>query len=303
MRMTRRLLGSTSPELAETHDTLSGRQSVVEGSADAGLHEFSRSRHRAEAGLRGEDSKVERRSIALSAPQPARCCSPKPPTSCAARRRAERTQGKRRAGPRPPRCDRSPGTSLVGATTATTTAKHGDDWRRQYERGCRRPRPVIGMSLGGMTRCASPRTIALVTSGMVDGDRRRPRQATLIAFVTGPESSTTLEPCRTIEHNPKRTESSLRRGVLHNARELDDGRWSWRLHPMRSETHAVQRLRRPKRRTCSGFRGRGTNWPDHVPVTCGAVRSPESSRCDVERFLPIREVVTHVSMARGTASR
>ena len=29
-------------------------------------------------------------------------------------------------------------------------------------------------------------------------------------------------------HNPTRSRSSLRRGVLHNARELDDGRWAWR---------------------------------------------------------------------------
>jgi pimeloyl-ACP methyl ester carboxylesterase len=28
--------------------------------------------------------------------------------------------------------------------------------------------------------------------------------------------------------NPTRSESSLRRGVLHNAREREDGRWEWR---------------------------------------------------------------------------
>ena len=33
---------------------------------------------------------------------------------------------------------------------------------------------------------------------------------------------------RTIEHNPTRTESSLRRGILHNAEQLDDGSWRWR---------------------------------------------------------------------------
>ncbi|HEY2332889.1 MAG TPA: alpha/beta hydrolase, partial [Acidimicrobiales bacterium] len=33
---------------------------------------------------------------------------------------------------------------------------------------------------------------------------------------------------RTIEHNPGRSESSLRRGILHNAVQLDDGSWVWR---------------------------------------------------------------------------
>ncbi|NDI18559.1 MAG: alpha/beta hydrolase, partial [Actinobacteria bacterium] len=33
---------------------------------------------------------------------------------------------------------------------------------------------------------------------------------------------------RTKEHNPTRSESSLRRGILHNARQLDDGSWEWR---------------------------------------------------------------------------
>ena len=30
-----------------------------------------------------------------------------------------------------------------------------------------------------------------------------------------------------MEHNPTRTESSLRRGILHNAHQLDDGSWQW----------------------------------------------------------------------------
>ena len=33
---------------------------------------------------------------------------------------------------------------------------------------------------------------------------------------------------RTIQFNPTRSEASLRRGVLHNAREYDDGSWRWR---------------------------------------------------------------------------
>ena len=31
-----------------------------------------------------------------------------------------------------------------------------------------------------------------------------------------------------MEFNPTRSESSLRRGILHNAQQLDDGSWVWR---------------------------------------------------------------------------
>src|SRR5262249_29187120 len=33
---------------------------------------------------------------------------------------------------------------------------------------------------------------------------------------------------RTIEHNPTRSVSSLRRGILHNALQRSDGTWVWR---------------------------------------------------------------------------
>ena len=36
-----------------------------------------------------------------------------------------------------------------------------------------------------------------------------------------------------MQHNPTRTVSSLRRGILHNARELDDGSWEWRYDRVR----------------------------------------------------------------------
>jgi pimeloyl-ACP methyl ester carboxylesterase len=101
-------------------------------------------------------------------------------------------------------------------------------------------RAVIGMSLGGVTALSvatrAPelvRRLGLVdvTPG-VDHAKAEP----IIAFVSGPEFFDDFDAIlrRTIEHNPTRTESSLRRGVLHNARELSDGRWSWRYDPMRS---------------------------------------------------------------------
>ena len=49
-------------------------------------------------------------------------------------------------------------------------------------------------------------------------------------FVRGPATFPSFDAllARTIEHNPTRTESSLRRGILHNAEQLDDGTWRWR---------------------------------------------------------------------------
>jgi len=93
---------------------------------------------------------------------------------------------------------------------------------------------VVGMSLGGLTAIAlathAPelvRKLALidVTPG-VDRDKAAP----IAQFIAGPDSFESFDDilARTIEFNPTRSESSLRRGVLHNAIERDDGRWVWR---------------------------------------------------------------------------
>lgn len=97
---------------------------------------------------------------------------------------------------------------------------------------------VVGMSLGGMTSVAlvshSPelvRRLALVdvTPG-VDG----PKTQQIANFINGPETFPNFDEllARTIEFNPTRTESSLRRGILHNAMQLDDGTWVWRYRRM-----------------------------------------------------------------------
>jgi pimeloyl-ACP methyl ester carboxylesterase len=101
---------------------------------------------------------------------------------------------------------------------------------------------VVGMSLGGLTTIAltahAPelvRKAALidVTPG-VDRDKAAP----IAQFISGPESFESFDEilARTIEFNPTRSESSLRRGVLHNAVARDDGRWVWRYqHPGMAE--------------------------------------------------------------------
>ena len=56
------------------------------------------------------------------------------------------------------------------------------------------------------------------------------RAAPIGEFVNGPESFATFDEIleRTVAFNPTRSESSLRRGILHNAVQRDDGTWVWR---------------------------------------------------------------------------
>jgi pimeloyl-ACP methyl ester carboxylesterase len=93
---------------------------------------------------------------------------------------------------------------------------------------------VVGMSLGGLTALALAwrhphlvRQLVLVdvTPG-VDRDKAEP----IIAFISGPEVFGSFDEIleRTVQFNPTRTVSSLRRGILHNAVGREDGTWSWR---------------------------------------------------------------------------
>jgi pimeloyl-ACP methyl ester carboxylesterase len=98
---------------------------------------------------------------------------------------------------------------------------------------------VVGMSLGGLTAIALAaqrpelvRRLVLVdvTPG-VDSQKAEP----IIAFISGPEVFASFDEIleRTIRFNPGRSEASLRRGILHNAKELADGGWTWRWDPNR----------------------------------------------------------------------
>jgi pimeloyl-ACP methyl ester carboxylesterase len=97
-----------------------------------------------------------------------------------------------------------------------------------------RARVVVGMSLGGLTAMElTVRHPALVRSlVMVDitpGVNAAKTKA-ITDFVDGPQEFASFDDllARTIEHNPTRTESSLRRGILHNAHPQPDGSWQWR---------------------------------------------------------------------------
>jgi pimeloyl-ACP methyl ester carboxylesterase len=93
---------------------------------------------------------------------------------------------------------------------------------------------VVGMSLGGMTSmelaARHPRLVrSLVMIDITPGVNATKTKA-IIDFVDGPQSFASFDDllARTMEFNPTRSESSLRRGILHNARQLPDGSWQWR---------------------------------------------------------------------------
>ena len=95
-------------------------------------------------------------------------------------------------------------------------------------------RLVVGMSLGGATAIALagrhpalvPKLLLVDITPGVTGDKT----SDIAAFLSGPETFATFDEIlqRTIEFNPTRSVSSLRRGVLHNSVQLPDGRWTWR---------------------------------------------------------------------------
>ncbi len=100
-------------------------------------------------------------------------------------------------------------------------------------------RLVVGMSLGGLAAISlaarRPRLVpALVIVDITPGVDARKAKA-ITDFVSGPERFGSFEEIleRTVLHNPGRSVESLRRGVLHNAREMPDGSWAWRWDPVR----------------------------------------------------------------------
>jgi pimeloyl-ACP methyl ester carboxylesterase len=100
---------------------------------------------------------------------------------------------------------------------------------------------VVGMSLGGLTSiCLASRHPDLVRRLVivdVTPGTNKEKASAIIAFVDGPQEfddfDTLLQ--RTMQFNPTRSESSLRRGILHNAEQGDDGKWRWRYDRTRRE--------------------------------------------------------------------
>jgi pimeloyl-ACP methyl ester carboxylesterase len=95
-------------------------------------------------------------------------------------------------------------------------------------------RGVVGMSLGGLTTLAlvahAPELVRAAVLVDVTPGVNREKSKMIGDFLNGPVTFPNFDEilARTVEYNPTRTESSLRRGILHNAEQLDDGSWVWR---------------------------------------------------------------------------
>ena len=100
-------------------------------------------------------------------------------------------------------------------------------------------RLVCGMSLGGLTSLClaqqDPDLVARLVVVDVTPGTDHAKAEPIINFISGPERFGSFDEilARTVEYNPTRTVSSLRRGILHNAKELPDGAWTWRWDPIR----------------------------------------------------------------------
>ena len=114
-----------------------------------------------------------------------------------------------------------------------------------------RPRLVVGMSLGGLTalRIAAAEPALVPELLLVDVTPSAPErheemtkaQLGAVALVQGertfPSFSAMLDV--TIEAAPHRDRKSLRRGVFHNSKRLDDGTWTWRYDSFRSKNNEM----------------------------------------------------------------
>jgi pimeloyl-ACP methyl ester carboxylesterase len=93
---------------------------------------------------------------------------------------------------------------------------------------------VVGMSLGGITAMqlavVRPDLVRRLMMVDVTPGADREKASDIIAFLAGPESFASFDEIleRTVAFNPTRSESSLRRGILHNAVQQPDGSWVWR---------------------------------------------------------------------------
>jgi pimeloyl-ACP methyl ester carboxylesterase len=93
---------------------------------------------------------------------------------------------------------------------------------------------VVGMSLGGITSLAladrAPELVRQLVLVDVTPGVNREKASAIAQFIDGPEYFESFDEIleRTVAFNPTRSETSLRRGILHNAIEAPDGRWRWR---------------------------------------------------------------------------
>ncbi|MEW2479497.1 alpha/beta hydrolase [Mycobacterium sp. NPDC049093] len=109
------------------------------------------------------------------------------------------------------------------------------------------PRLVVGMSLGGLTalRIAATEPRLVPELALVDVTPSAPErhnemtkaQMGTVALVQEHRTFPTFQAMLdlTVDAAPNRDRNSLRRGVFHNSKQLEDGTWTWRYDTFRSD--------------------------------------------------------------------
>jgi pimeloyl-ACP methyl ester carboxylesterase len=155
---------------------------------------------------------------------------------------------------------------------------------------------VVGMSLGGMTAMQlavlRPDLVRKLLMVDVTPGADREKASDIVAFLAGPESFASFDEIleRTVLFNPTRSESSLRRGILHNAVQQPDGSWVWR----------HQRSSRPRFEDGGASVDFAAMWDDLASIEAPVQllvgdRSPVVDDADTARFAecqPEAEIIT-----------
>jgi pimeloyl-ACP methyl ester carboxylesterase len=117
---------------------------------------------------------------------------------------------------------------------SSATVSHALDVARALEQLLDRPRPLVGMSMGGLiaimvAHARADLVDSLVLIDITPGVNAAKAQH-ITNFINGPASFDDFDALleRTVAHNPTRSITSLRRGIRHNALQRSDGTWVWR---------------------------------------------------------------------------
>jgi pimeloyl-ACP methyl ester carboxylesterase len=96
------------------------------------------------------------------------------------------------------------------------------------------PLPLAAMSYGGLVAIVvaheHPELVSRLVLIDITPGVNPSRARHILDFIDGPESFANFDEilARTLAFNPGRSESSLRRGIMHNAVQRKDGTWVWR---------------------------------------------------------------------------
>jgi pimeloyl-ACP methyl ester carboxylesterase len=121
-----------------------------------------------------------------------------------------------------------------GPQPGGNSATNADDLATVIEALAPEARAIVGMSAGGLASLGIAARRPELVRSLVLVDilpNPDPGAARKIGdFIDGPATFESFDDLltRTMQFNPTRSESSLRRGILHNAVQLDDGSWQWR---------------------------------------------------------------------------